>query len=102
MSQTHSPHESSRGNRRVPSSRELVDSITATVREQQPLATDLEAAVLSSVADRLPWLSAPDVLALRAHLNVDVDEAVPLAERVATIVDTILTEVEHWKRGASR
>jgi len=102
MSQNHSSHESSRGNRRVPSSRELVDSITATVREQQPLATDLQAVVLSSLADRLSWLSTPDVLALRAQLTVDVDDQAPLVERVGTIGHAILSKVEHWKWGASR
>jgi len=102
MSQNHSQHESSRFGRRVPSSRELVGPITAAVREHQPLSTDRQAIVISSVADRIPWLSTPDVLTLRAQLTVDVDEQAPLAGRVATIVDAILTEVEHWKRGASR
>ena len=100
MSQNHSQHESSRSGRRVPSSRELVAPITATVREHQPLATDLGAAVISSVADRIPWLSTPDVLALRAQLTVDIDETAPVVTRVGAIVDAILVEVEHWKRGA--
>jgi hypothetical protein len=100
MSQDYPQRESGRGSRRVPPSRELVAPVTATVGEQQPLETDLQAVVLRSVADRLPWLSTPDVLALRAQLTVDVDEAVPLIDRVRTIVDEILVEVEHWKRGA--
>jgi hypothetical protein len=38
-------------------------------------------------------------LELRAKLSVDVDDRVPLVEQVATIVDAILAELEHWKRG---
>jgi hypothetical protein len=41
-------------------------------------------------------------LELRAQISVDVDDQVPLVERVATIVDAILAELEHWKRGVSR
>jgi hypothetical protein len=59
------------------------------------------AIVLNRLADRIPWLSLPDILEIRAKLSVDIDEAVPLVERVATIVDAILAELEHWKRGAS-
>lgn len=100
MSQNYPQRESTQPCRRLPSRRGLVAPVTATVREQQPLETDLQAVVLRSVADRLPWLSTPDVLALRAQLTVDLDEAVPLVDRVRTIVDAILVEVEHWKRGA--
>ena len=102
MSQKHLQEEPRGTGTTLPPRRDLVAPITATVREQHPLETDLPAVVLSHVADRLPWLSTPDVLALRAQLTFDVDEAVPLVERVATIVDTILGEVQHWKRGASR
>jgi hypothetical protein len=73
----------------------------AVVRDRQPRDADLAAVVLEHVADRIPWLWLPDILELRAKLSVDVDEAVPLVERVATIVDAILGELEHWKRGAS-
>lgn len=86
----------------LPSRRDLVAPITAMVREQHPLETELQAVVLSHVADRLPWLSTPDVLALRSQLTVDVDEAVSLVEWVATIVDAILCGIKHWKRGATR
>ena len=102
MSQNHPQPESSRLGHRLPSSEDLVAPIAATVSEQQPLATDLQAVVLSVVAERLLWLSTPDVLALRAQLAVDVDGQAPLVERVAIIVDAILAEVEQWKRGASR
>ncbi|MBX0288676.1 hypothetical protein EGH22_20305 [Halomicroarcula sp. F28] len=101
MSQNHLRYEQSRTGSELPLRRNLVLPVTAAIREQQPLDTDLPAVVLSSVADRLPWLSTPDVLELRAQVTVDVDEAVPLVERVATIIDAILTEVEHWKQGAS-
>ena len=76
--------------------------IMAVVRDRQPRDADLAAVVLEQVADRIPWLSLPDILELRAKLSVDVDEAVPLVERVATIIDAILAELEHWKRGVSR
>ena len=101
MSQNQSCHELQRTSHRLPSSGNLVTPITGTVREQQPLEADLQAVVLSSVADRVPWLSTPDVLALRTQIAADVDDQAPLVERVATIVDAILTEVEHWKRGAT-
>jgi hypothetical protein len=100
MSQNRSQHESSRTGGRLPSSGDLVVPITATVREQQPLDTDLTAVVLRSVADRFRWLSTPDVLALRAQLAIDVDDQVSLDDRVGVIVDAFLSEVEHWKRGA--
>jgi hypothetical protein len=74
----------------------------AVVRDRQPRDANLAAVVLEQVADRIPWLSLPDILELRAKLSVDVDEAVPLVERVATIIDAILAELEHWKRGVSR
>ena len=76
--------------------------ITTVVRDRQPRDADLAAVVLEQVADRIPWLSLPDILELRAKLSVDVDEEVPLVERVATIIDAILAELEHWKRGVSR
>ena len=100
MSQNRSQHELSRTGGRLPSSGDLVVPITATVHEQQPLDTDLTAVVLSCVADRLLWLSTPDVLVLRAQLTVDVDDQAPLDDRVGVIVDAILGEVQHWKRGA--
>jgi len=100
MAQKQSQHESSRSGGRLPSSGDLVVPITATVREQQPLDTDLTAVVLSCVADRLRGLSTPDVLALRAQLTADVDDQAPLDDRVGVIVDGILAEVEHWERGA--
>jgi hypothetical protein len=77
-----------------------VGPITTVVRDQQPRDADLAAVVLDRLAERIPWLSLPDILALRAL--VTVDEAVPLVERVATIVDAILAELEQWKRGATR
>ncbi|WP_256558576.1 hypothetical protein [Haloarcula marina] len=42
------------------------------------------------------------MLALRAQLTVDVDDQSPLVDRVGTIVDAIITEIEQWKRGVSR
>lgn len=102
MSQNHLRHEQYRTGRTLPDRRDLVAPVTAAVREQQPRDANLAAVVLEQVADRIPWLSLPDILELRAKLSVDVDEAVPLVERVATIVDAILCEVEHWKRGATR
>ena len=102
MSQNYPAQEPSRTDSELPARRDLVAPITATVREEEPLETDLRAVVLSHVANRLPWLSTPDILALRAQFTVDVDEAVPLVERVATIVDAILREAEHWKRGVSQ
>jgi hypothetical protein len=102
MSQNTFQHEPSRTGITLPSRRELIAPITSAVREQRPLDTDLPAVVLTAVADRLSWLSTPDVLALRAQLTVDVDDQLPLADRVGTIVDAILAEIEQWKRGASR
>jgi len=102
MSQNTFQHEPNRIGNTLPSSRELIAPITSSVREQRPLDTDLPAVVLAAVADRIPWLSTPDVLALRAQLTVDVDDQIPLVNRVRTIVDAILNELEHWKRGASR
>jgi len=102
MSQNYSPHDPIRTGCRLLSSEDFVAPITATVREEQPLNTELQAVVLSHVADRLPWLSTPDVLALRAQLTVDVDEQAPLDDRVGVIVNAIFDIVEHWKRGASR
>jgi len=102
MSQNTFQHEPSQTGNTLPSSRELIAPITSAVREQRPLDTDLQAVVLTAVADRLQWLSTPDVLALRAQLTVDVDDQIPLVNRVRTIVDAILNELEHWKRGASR
>ena len=100
MSQKHLQEEPRGTGTTLPPRRDLVAPITATVREQHPLETDLMGAVLAGVARQVDQLSTPDVLALRAQLTVDVDEQAPLVERVATIVDAILTAVEHWKRGA--
>ena len=36
----------------------------------------------------------PDVLERRAPVTVDIDDQVPRDERVATIVDTILAELD--------
>lgn len=85
-----------------PSRRELIAPITSAVREQRPLEIDLLAFVLTAVADQIPWLSTPDVLALRAQLTADVDDQTSLGDRVGTIVDAILTEIEQWKRRVSR
>ena len=98
MSQNHSRHDPGGG---LPPRRELIAPITATVRQQQPLETDLVGAVLAGVARQVDQLSTPDVLALRAQITVDIDETAPVVTRVGTIVDAILTEVEHWKRGAT-
>ena len=100
MSQNYSAHESRDTGAELLARRDLVAPITAAVREQQPLETDLVGAVLAGVARQVDQLSTPDVLVLRAQLTVDVHEQAPLAGRVATIVDAILAEVEHWKRGA--
>ena len=97
MSQNHSRHELGGG---LPPRRELIAPITDTVREQQPLETDLVGTVLAGVARQVDQLSTPDVLALRAQLTVDIDETAPVVTRVGAIVDAILAEVEHWKRGA--
>jgi len=97
MSQNQSRHDLGGG---LPPRRELIAPITATVREQQPLETDLKGAVLAGVARQVDELSTPDVLALRAQLTVDIDETAPLVTRVEDIIDAILAEVEHWKRGA--
>lgn len=102
MSQKHLRHEQHRTDRSLPDRRDLVTPVTAVVREQEPFDTDLIAIVLDRVGDRVPWLSAPDVLELRAQVSVNVDARVPLVERVATIVDAILAELEHWKQGVSR
>ena len=102
MSQNTFKHEPSRLSNTLPSRQALIAQITSAVREQRPLDTDLPAVVLAAVADRIAWLSTPDVLALRAQLIVDVDDQSPLIDRVGTIVDAILTEIEQWKRGASR
>jgi len=102
MSQNYSAHESRDTGAELPARRDLVAPITAAVREQQPLETDLVGAVLAGVARQVDQLSTPDVLALRAQITVDVHDQAPLVERVATIVDAILTEVEHWKRGISQ
>jgi hypothetical protein len=102
MSQKHLRHEQYRTGRTLPDRQDLVGPITTVVRDQQPQDADLAAVVLDHLADRVPWLSLPDILELRAQVTVDVDEAVPLVERVATIVDAILAELEHWKRGATR
>jgi len=99
MSQNPFQYEPSRTGNTLPPRRELIVLITSAVREQRPLDTDLPAVVLTAVADRLPWLSTPDVLALRAQLTIVVDDQIPLVERVGTIVDAILTEIEQWKRG---
>ena len=98
MSQNQPRHEL---DRRLLPRRDLVATITPTVREQQPVETDLVGAVLAGVARKVDQLSTPDVLALQAQITVDVHEQAPLAGRVATIVDAILVEVEHWKRGAT-
>lgn len=97
MSQNQSRHDLDRG---LPPRRELIAPITDTVREQQPLETDLVGTVLAGVARQVDQLSTPDVLALRAQLTVDIDETAPVVTRVGAIVDAILAEVEHWKRGA--
>jgi len=102
MSQNTFKHKPNRIGNTLPSHQELIAPITSAVREQRPLDTDLPAVVLAAVADRIPWLSTPDVLALRAQLTVDVDDQLPLVDRVGTIVDAILTEIEQWKRGVSR
>jgi len=99
MSQKHLQEEPRETGTELPPRRDLVATITPTVREQQPLETDLVGAVLAGVARQVDQLSTPDVLVLRAQLTVAVDEQAPLAGQVATIVDAILTEVEHWKRG---
>ncbi len=101
MSQIHLQQDRSQTDG-LPPRRELVASITATIREQQPLDTDLTGVILAGVARQIDQLSTPDMLELRAQLAVDVDDQAPLIQRVATIIDAILTEVEHWKRGASR
>lgn len=97
MSQNQSPHDLGGG---LPPRRELIAPITDTVREQQPLETELVGTVLAGVARQVDQLSTPDVLALRAQLTVDIDETAPVVTRVGAIVDAILAEVEHWKRGA--
>ena len=86
----------------LPDRQDLVGPITTVVRDQQPRDADLAAVVLDCVVDRVPWLSIPDILELRAQVTVDVDDQAPLVERVTTIVDAILAELEHWKRGATR
>ena len=102
MSQKHLRHEQQRTGRSLPDCQDLVGPITTVVRDQQPWDADLAAVVLDRVVDRVPWLSLPDILELRAQISVDVDDQVPLVERVATIIDAILAELEHWKRGAAR
>jgi hypothetical protein len=102
MSQNHLRHEQHRTGRSLPDRQDLVTPVTAAVRDQQPRDPDLTAVVLDCVVDRVPWLSLPDILELRAKLSVDVDDRVPLVEQVVTIVDAILAELEHWKRGATR
>ena len=101
MSQKHLRHEQHCTGRTLPERRDLVAPIMAVVRDRQPRDADLAAVVLEYVADRILWLSLPDILELRAQVSVDVDDQVPLVARVATIVDAILAELEHWKRGAS-
>ena len=101
MSQNYSAHESRDTGAELPARRDLVAPITAAVREQQPLETDLVGTVLAGVAGQVDQLSTPDVLALRAQLTVDIDETAPVVTRVGAIVDAILAEVEHWKRGAT-
>ena len=102
MSQKHLRHEQHCTGRTLPERRDLVAPIMAVVRDRQPRDADLAAVVLEYVADRILWLSLPDILELRAQVSVDVDDQVPLVARVATIVDAILAELEHWKRGVSR
>ncbi|WP_262174643.1 hypothetical protein [Haloarcula laminariae] len=102
MSQKHLRHEQSRTGGTLPERWDLVVPVTAAVREQQPLDADLAAVVLDRVVDRVPWLSIPDILELRAQVTVDVNDQVPLVDRVALIVDAILAELEHWKWGALR
>ena len=102
MSQKHLRYEQHRAGRTLPDRQDLVAPVTATVRDQQPRDADFVAVVLDRLADRIPWLSLPDVLELRTLVTVDVDEAVPLVDQVGTIFDAILAELEHWKRGATR
>ena len=102
MSQNRLRHEQRRTGCTLPDRQDLVAPITTVVRDQQSRDADLAAVVLDRVVDRVPWLSLPDILELRSQVTVDVNDQVPLVERVATIVDAILAELEHWKRGATR
>ncbi|MFC6977129.1 hypothetical protein ACFQL1_24185 [Halomicroarcula sp. GCM10025709] len=75
----------------------FVESIAQSAREDAS-DHDLEAVVLRAVAQQSDTLSLPDVLELRAVLDVDVDETAPLEVRVATIVDAIEATVASWPR----
>ncbi|WP_135306418.1 hypothetical protein [Haloarcula amylovorans] len=73
-----------------------VKSITAAIQTEQPLETDLEAQVLRIVARKADRLATPDILELRAQLDVNVAEQVPLRQQVRTVVDAISETVATW------
>ncbi len=79
-----------------------LESVTAAVRTQRAPETDLEAAVLRTVARNSDWLTTPDILALRAQLDADVSEQAPLRQQVRTVVDAITETVATWDQQEMR
>lgn len=92
------PQHHQPGRARPDQQRELVASLTAIVRDQHSSDTDVEALVLSALAQQSGGLDTPDVLELRAQLDVAVDEQTPLREQVQTVLAAIASTIAQWDR----
>lgn len=86
------------GGARPDQQREIVTSLTAAVRDPYSSDADVEALVLSAIAQQSGGLDTPDILALRAQLDVAVDEQVPLRQQVQTVLAAIASIIRQWGR----
>jgi len=77
---------------------EIVASLTAIVRDQHSSDADVEALVLSALAQQSGGLDTPDILALRAQLDVAIDEQAPLRQQVQAVLAAIASTTAQWDR----
>ncbi|WP_220581494.1 hypothetical protein [Haloarcula nitratireducens] len=76
--------------------RTFVESVIAIVCDQRVATADLEALVLRTIARQSANLTTPDILELRAQLDVDIDEQASRRQQTRAIVDAIMKIVEMW------
>ncbi|QIO25319.1 hypothetical protein [Haloarcula sp. JP-L23] len=86
------------GRARPDQQRQIVESITAAVRDQHSSDADVEALVLSAIAQQSGSLDTPDVLELRTQLDVAVDEQAPLRQQVQTVLAASASIMARWDR----
>lgn len=82
--------------------RESVASLTAAVRDQYSSDADIEALVLSALAQQSDGLDTPDILELRTQLDVAVDEQAPLRQQVRTVLAAIASTMTRWEQTGRR